>query len=167
MRAPLLRSRLKNSLSSLTQGEGVFFLRPLLRQFTIVAALCLVPMWGAAAADYPVKPIRIIAPYPARSGTDILARIVAQKMSEHWGAQVLVDSRAGAGGSVGTALGGRATPDGYTMTMGVSSAFGINPTLYTHLAYDPRKDFAPIANLGLTPQVLVASPAAEFKTVKE
>src|SRR5207244_1615821 len=106
-------------------------------------------------------------PYPAGSGTDILARIVAQKMTEDWGQQVIVDNRAGAGGSIGTALGARATPDGYTLTMAVSSAFGINPTLFSKPAYDPRKDFAPIANIGLTPQVLVAGPSAEFKTVKE
>lgn len=138
----------------------------------ITAVMLCMPLVSAAASsssaeNYPMKPIRIIAPYPPGSGTDILARLVAQKMTEDWGQQVIVDNRPGAGGSIGTALAAKATPDGYTLTMAVSSAFGINPTLYSKLAYDPRRDFAPIANIGLTPQVLVANPSAEFKTVKE
>ena len=133
----------------------------------VIACLLASANANVVAADYPTRPIRIIAPYPAGSGTDILARMVAQKMTEDWGQQVIVDNRVGAGGSIGTALGAKATPDGYTLTMAVSSAFGINPTLYSKLAYDPLRDFAPIANIGLTPQVLVASPAAEFKAVKE
>jgi tripartite-type tricarboxylate transporter receptor subunit TctC len=101
------------------------------------------------------------------TSTDILARLMAQKMSEDWNQQVIVDNRPGAGGVVGTELGAKATPDGYTLTMAVSSAFGINPTLYAKLPYDAIRDFAPIANLGLTPQTLVANPSAAFKTVKE
>jgi tripartite-type tricarboxylate transporter receptor subunit TctC len=134
---------------------------------SMIAAMACVTACVAGAADYPTRPIRIVAPYPPGSGTDILARIVAQKMTEDWGQQVIVDNRAGAGGSIGTAIGAKGTPDGYTLTMAVSSAMGINPTLYSKLAYAPLKDFAPIANLGLTPQVLVASPSAPFKTVKE
>jgi tripartite-type tricarboxylate transporter receptor subunit TctC len=101
------------------------------------------------------------------TSTDILARLMAQKMSADWNQQVIVDNRPGAGGVVGTELGAKATPDGYTLTMAVSSAFGINPTLYAKLPYDAIRDFAPIANLGLTPQTLVANPSAAFKTVKE
>lgn len=130
-------------------------------------AMCLVALGPAAAADYPTKPIRIIAPYPPGSGTDIMARIVAQKMTDGWNQQVIVDNRAGAGGGIGTHLGAKATPDGYTLTMAVSSAFGINPTLYSKLPYEPLRDFAPISNLGLTPQVLVAGLSTEFKSVKE
>lgn len=121
----------------------------------------------SAAQEYPAKPIRIIVQFTPGTSTDILARIVAQKMSEHWGQQVIVDNRPGAGAVIGTEMGAKATPDGYTLTMAVSSAFGINPTLYSKLPYDAIKDFAPISTLGLTPQTLVANPSAAFRTVKE
>ncbi len=121
---------------------------------------------GAEPA-YPTKPIRIIVQFTPGTSTDILARVVAQKMGEDWGQQVIVDNRPGAGAVIGTEMGAKATPDGYTLTMAVSSAFGINPTLYSKLPYDAIRDFAPIANLGLTPQTLVTNPSAAFKTVKE
>jgi tripartite-type tricarboxylate transporter receptor subunit TctC len=129
----------------------------------------LLPGWAhaQAAPDYPTKPIRIIVQFTPGTSTDILARLVGQKVSQDWGQQVVIDNRPGAGGVVGTELGAKAAPDGYTLTMAVSSAFGINPTLYSKLPYDAIKDFAPIANLGLTPQTLVTSPSAAFKTVKE
>ncbi|HEV2008531.1 MAG TPA: tripartite tricarboxylate transporter substrate binding protein [Burkholderiales bacterium] len=124
-------------------------------------------MVNGAETAFPTKPIRIIVQFTPGTSTDILARLIAQKMSEDWGQQVIIDNRPGAGGVVGTELGAKATPDGYTLTMAVSSAFGINPTLYSKLPYDAIRDFAPIANLGLTPQTLVANPSAAFKTVKE
>ncbi len=124
-------------------------------------------MANGAETAFPVKPVRIIVQFTPGTSTDILARLIAQKMSEDWSQQVIVDNRPGAGGVVGTELGAKATPDGYTLTMAVSSAFGINPTLYAKLPYDAISDFAPIANLGLTPQTLVANPSAAFKTVKE
>ncbi len=120
-----------------------------------------------AAQDYPARPIRIIVQFTPGTSTDILARVVAQKMSEDWGQQVIVDNRPGAGAVIGTEMGAKATADGYTLTMAVSSAFGINPTLYSKLPYDAIKDFAPIANLGLTPQTLVTNPSAAYKSVKE
>jgi tripartite-type tricarboxylate transporter receptor subunit TctC len=121
----------------------------------------------AAASEYPAKPIRIIAQFTAGSSTDILARIVAQKMGEHWNQQVVVDNRPGAGGIVGTEMGAKANPDGYTLTMAVSATFGINPTLYPNTNYDVIRDFAPISALGLTPQTLVTNPAGAFKSVKD
>lgn len=122
---------------------------------------------GAAAQNYPSHPIRIIAQFQPGTSTDILARVIAQKLAESLGQQVVVDNRPGAGGIVGTELGARAAPDGYTLTMGVSSAFGINPTLYSKLPYDAIRDFAPISNIALTPQTLVTSPSNAAKTVKE
>ena len=121
----------------------------------------------AGASEYPAKPIRIIAQFTAGSSTDILARIIAAKMSQDWNQQVVVDNRPGAGGVVGTEMGAKASPDGYTLTMAVSAAFGINPSLYKNLPYDVVKDFAPISTLGLTPQTLVTNPGAAFKTVKD
>jgi len=119
------------------------------------------------AQTYPSRPIRIIAQFTPGTSTDILARVVAQKMTEHWGQQVIVDNRPGAGAVIGTVAARNASPDGYTLVMAVSSAFGINPTLYSKLPYDAIMDFAPISNLGLTPQTLVASPAAAIRSVKE
>ena len=121
---------------------------------------------NAPAQDYPTKPIRIIAQFTPGTSTDILARVIGQKLTEAWGQQVVVDNRPGAGGIVGTEAGAKAPPDGYTLTMGVSSAFGINPTLYSKLPYDAIKDFAPITNIALTPQTLVASPSFQAKSVK-
>lgn len=120
-----------------------------------------------AAQSYPSRPIRIIAQFTPGTSTDILARVIGQKLTEAWGQQVVVDNRPGAGGIVGTEIGAKAAPDGYTLTMGVSSAFGINPTLYRKLPYDAIKDFAPITNIALTPQTLVANPSFAAKSVKE
>ncbi|HKA43231.1 MAG TPA: tripartite tricarboxylate transporter substrate binding protein [Burkholderiales bacterium] len=124
-------------------------------------------MSGAAPPEYPTKPIRIIVQFTPGTSTDILARVIAAKMSGSWGQQVIVDNRPGAGAVIGTDAAKNATPDGYTLVMAVSSAFGINPTLYSHLPYDAIRDFAPISNLGLTPQTLVAGLAAPFKTTRE
>jgi tripartite-type tricarboxylate transporter receptor subunit TctC len=122
---------------------------------------------SADAQNYPSRPIRIIAQFQPGTSTDILARVIAQKLGESLGQQVVVDNRPGAGGIVGTELGARAAPDGYTLTMGVSSAFGINPSLYSKLPYDAVRDFAPISNIALTPQTLVTGPSYPAKTVKE
>jgi tripartite-type tricarboxylate transporter receptor subunit TctC len=122
---------------------------------------------SALAQNYPSRPIRIIAQFQPGTSTDILARVVAQKLTESFGQQVVVDNRPGAGSIVGTEIGARAAPDGYTLTMGVSSAFGINPTLYSKLPYDAIRDFAPITNIALTPQTLVTSPANPVKNVKD
>ena len=121
----------------------------------------------AAAQQYPSRPIRIIAQFTPGTSTDIMARVVAQKLSVAFNQQVIVDNRPGAGAVLGTEIGARATPDGHTLTMAVSSAFGINPTLYAKLPYDAIKDFEPIISLALTPQTLIANPSAPFKSVKE
>lgn len=122
---------------------------------------------AAVAQAYPSRPIRIIVQFTPGTSTDIMARVAAQKLSAAFNQQVIVDNRPGAGAVLGTEIGAKASPDGHTLTMAVSSAFGINPTLYSKLPYDAVKDFEPIVNLALTPQTLVASPSAPFKTVKE
>jgi tripartite-type tricarboxylate transporter receptor subunit TctC len=134
---------------------------------SVVAALGACWLAGAAAQDYPARPIRIIVQFTPGTSTDIMARLVARKMTEHWGQQVIVDNRPGAGAVIGTALAKNAAPDGYTLVMAVSSAFGINPTLYAKLPYDALKDFAPVSNLGLTPQTLVSGPSSPFGSTKE
>jgi tripartite-type tricarboxylate transporter receptor subunit TctC len=134
--------------------------------FASFASLAVNALW-AAEQTYPAKPIRIIAQFQPGTSTDILARVIAQKLTESWGQQVVVDNRPGAGAIIGTELGARAAPDGYTLTMGVSSAFGINPSLYSKLPYDAVRDFATITNIALTPQTLISSPSFAAKNVKE
>lgn len=135
---------------------------------SIVAIIAGLAIAGhVTAQEYPVKPIRIIAQFAPGSSTDTTARIIAQKMTEDWGQQVIIDNRPGAGGVVGTEVGAKAAPDGYTLTMAPSSAFATAPSLYEKPPYDPIRDFEPIANLVFSPQVLVASLGAEFKTLKE
>ena len=137
------------------------------RTVIVALATCLPALSHSATTEYPVRPIRLIAPYPAGSATDIVARTIAQKMTENWGQQVIVDNRSGAGGSIGTALAAKATPDGYTLVTSNSSSMGINPSLYPKLPYDPLKDFAQISNIQLSPQVLMTGPSAPFRSVKD
>ena len=134
----------------------------------VLCALCACSTsFAQSNQGYPSRPIRIIVQFTPGTSTDIMARVVAQKLSASFGQQVIVDNRPGAGAVLGTEMGAKAAPDGHTLTMAVSSAFGINPTLYAKLPYDAVKDFEPIINLALTPQTLVTSPSASFKTVKE
>jgi len=147
---------MKNSLRTLATG-------PVL----LCSALAVATMPAALAQNYPTRPIRIIAQFTPGTSTDILARVIGGKLTEAWGQQVVIDNRPGAGGVVGTDLGAKAAPDGYTLTMAVSSAFGINPTLYAKLPYDAIRDFAPITSIALTPQTLVAYPVFAAKSVKE
>jgi tripartite-type tricarboxylate transporter receptor subunit TctC len=137
------------------------------RILLVCAAVTGAAHFAAQAQGYPARPIRIIAQFTPGTSTDILARVIGGKLTEAWGQQVVVDNRPGAGGVVGTEIGAKAAPDGYTLTMAVSSAFGINPTLYTKLPYDALRDFAPITNIALTPQTLVANPSFSAKSVKE
>ena len=120
-----------------------------------------------SAQPYPSRPIRIIAQFTPGTSTDVMARVAAQRLSMSFNQQVVVDNRPGAGGVLGTEVAAKATPDGHTLVTAVSSAFGINPSLYARLPYDAMKDFDPIINLALTPQVLMASNSAPFKSLKE
>jgi tripartite-type tricarboxylate transporter receptor subunit TctC len=123
---------------------------------------------GAAfAQQYPTKPVRIIVPFPPGQATDILARLLGDQLSKSLGQQFIAENRPGAGGAVATEAAAKAAPDGYTLVMATISTFGINPSLYPKLGYVPLRDFAPISNLGLTPQTLVASPKSGFGSLKE
>jgi tripartite-type tricarboxylate transporter receptor subunit TctC len=137
-----------------------------LKPVFLVLATCAAAV-PAQAQKYPDRPIRIIAQFQPGTSTDILARVIGGKLTESWGQQVVVDNRPGAGGMVGTEMGAKAAPDGYTLTMAVSSGFGINPSLYSKLPYDVLRDFAPITNIALTPQTLVANPGFAAKSVKD
>ena len=121
---------------------------------------------GAWAADYPVRAIKWIVPYPPAGTTDVLARIVAQRLSETIGQQVIVENKPGAGNNIGTELVINAAPDGYTMLL-VNPANGINATLYKNLSFNFIRDIAPVAGLIRTPNVMVITNALPVKTVAE
>lgn len=132
-----------------------------------VAAALLLLCFDAAAQGFPSKPVRMIVAFPAGGGTDIVARIVGQKLTDTWGQQVVVDNRAGAGGIVGAELAARAQPDGYTVFLATTGNLAINPGLYSKLPYDTLKDFAPVTLVVALSFVLVAHPAVPANTLRE
>lgn len=119
------------------------------------------------AANYPGKPVRFIAPFPPGGSTDLLARLVAQKLTEAWGQQVIVENRGGAAGTIGVELAARAAPDGYTIVMGHVGTFGVNPTLYPKLSYDAIRDFAPVTVLATVPNGMAVHPSLPVKTARD
>jgi tripartite-type tricarboxylate transporter receptor subunit TctC len=128
-------------------------------------------LFGIAACalgqGYPSRPVRLIAPFPAGGGVDIVARQLAQKLGEKWGEQMVVDNRVGATGIIGTELAARSNPDGYTIMMGNVATHAVNVSLYRKLPYDPVKDFAPITLVARVPEALVVHPSLPAKSVKE
>jgi tripartite-type tricarboxylate transporter receptor subunit TctC len=132
-----------------------------------LAAVAALAAAGSVAQTYPVKPIRLITPFPPGGTTDILARIAAQKLSESLGQQVIVDNRGGGGGTVGVEAAARAAPDGYTILIAHIGPLAMAPALYPKLGYDPVKDFAAITLLATVPNGLVVHPSVPARTVKE
>jgi tripartite-type tricarboxylate transporter receptor subunit TctC len=122
---------------------------------------------GTAAADYPSQTIKIIVPFPPGGGVDVVARIIAPRLSELLGQSVIVENRGGAGGSVGATAVAHAPRDGYTLLLGTTSTHGTNPNVYTKLGYDPVRDFVPIALITSAPLVLVANNAVPVKTAAD
>ena len=121
----------------------------------------------AQAQNYPTKSVRFIVPQATGGASDVLARIVAQKLAEQWAQQVIVDNRVGAGGNIGTEMAARAVPDGYTWLLGFPGTHAINPALYKNLTWDPEKNFAPVANLAVVPYVIVANNNLPAKNMQE
>jgi tripartite-type tricarboxylate transporter receptor subunit TctC len=129
----------------------------------IVASIC-----GAkpAAAAYPDHPVKIIAPFAAGGPTDVIARIIAQKLSESLKQNFIVENHVGAGGNLGMSLAARAAPDGYTIVV-ASSSYVVNPSLYANNPYDPYKDFIPITLAAASPNIVTVHPSVPVKTMKE
>ncbi len=121
----------------------------------------------APTANYPTKPIRLIVAFPAGGSTDIVARLVGQRLGEKLGQQIVIDNRGGAGGTIGTEIAARANADGYTLTMGTTSTHVIAVGAYKALRYDPVKDFEPITLVASTPYLLVVNPAVKAASLKE
>jgi tripartite-type tricarboxylate transporter receptor subunit TctC len=128
-----------------------------------LAIICIT----APAQDYPAKTIRFIAPNLPGGPTDILARLIGQKLAESMGQPVVVENRAGAGGNIGTEVAAKSPPDGYTLVTGNNATFGANMSLYKHLGFDPLKDFAPIVLVATQPNILVVHPALPVTSVRQ
>ena len=137
-------------------------------EIAVAAGVCLAAAWPAdAQADFPERPVTLIVPFPAGGSTDLVARVVAEKMSANLGQQIVVDNRGGAGGNVGSAAAAKAEADGYTILMGTVATHALNPALYKKMPYDPVKDFAPVSLLVVVPNVLVVNPDFPAHSVAE
>jgi tripartite-type tricarboxylate transporter receptor subunit TctC len=132
-----------------------------------IVAVTTLAAASASAQTFPNKPVRLVVPFPAGGGSDVVGRIVAQKLTERLGQQVIVDNRAGAGGSIGTEAVVRSAPDGYTVVLASTSEIAINPSLYSKLSYDTVKDLAPVAMVASTPMVVIIHPTLPVKTIKD
>ena len=138
------------------------------RSLGLSAAALMLGVSCAYAQDaYPSKPIRFIAPFPPGGTTDVLSRILAQKLSDSLGRQMVVENRAGAGGNIGHEIAAKAAPDGYTLLMSNNAALATNPHLYKRLGFDPLNDFSPISVVAKAGPVLVVHPSVPARNVKE
>jgi tripartite-type tricarboxylate transporter receptor subunit TctC len=136
------------------------------RAMMMAAALAAVAL-PAAAQDYPTQPVTLVIPFAAGGSTDVVGRIIAERMAQELGQQVVVENRAGAGGSLGAGTVARAAPDGYTILMGTVATHALNPLILAQSPYDPVKDFAPVSLLIIVPNVLAVNPELPVKTVQE
>ena len=135
--------------------------------FAVCAALPLVfPMTSSAQTPYPTKPIRLVVGQAPGGATDVIARLVSPKLSEHLGQQVIVENRTGAAGSIGATFVAKSAPDGYNLLV-ASSSYAINPSLYTDLPFDPVRDLLPVTLIAEAPFLLVVHPSMPVQSVKE
>ncbi|HTD89640.1 MAG TPA: tripartite tricarboxylate transporter substrate binding protein [Burkholderiales bacterium] len=140
----------------------------ILRATAVAAALLFATTPGFAQTEnYPVRPLRFIVPLPPGGGADLVARMVAERLSKNLGQQVLVDNRAGGGTVIGADLAAKSTPDGYTLLLGTATTHAINASLVKKLPYDPVRDFSPISLVAVLPQIIVAHPSLPANTLPE
>jgi tripartite-type tricarboxylate transporter receptor subunit TctC len=133
----------------------------------LLAAFGLLPAAAIAEGNYPARPIRILIPYPAGGGADLVGRTLGERLAAQLGQTVVVDNRPGAGGNIATELAVRGEPDGHTLLVGAIGPIAINPSLYRKLAYDPIRDLAPISRTSEVLNVMVVNPSIGVKTAKE
>ena len=144
---------------------GMFTEQILRRIGRIVVAGTLTLTGAAAAQDYPSRAITLVVPYAAGGGNDVMARIVAERMSRSLGQQIVIENKGGAGGSIATRQVAKSAPDGYTLGLGGTGTLAINPTLYPNVGYDPRKDFAPVGLIATSALVVLVHPSIEVKSI--
>jgi tripartite-type tricarboxylate transporter receptor subunit TctC len=132
-----------------------------------IAILTIAVCTNVCAQPFPSRPVRFLVPFPPGSGVDIVARQIGQKMTEQWSTAVVIDNRAGAGGSVAVELAANARPDGYTILMGNLATHALNPSLHKSLPYDPIKDFSPITQVVSVPEILVVNASLPVQSVQE
>ena len=145
------------------ESETAMTFLPLRRYLLTVLLSCVLP--AASAQDFPNRPLRMVVPYAAGGGVDIVARAVSQELSKRVGQPVIVENKTGAGSNIGSDFVAKAAPDGYTLLM-ASPANAINMSLYRKMPYDTQRDLAPVALVGAVPSVLVVNPALPVKTVE-
>jgi tripartite-type tricarboxylate transporter receptor subunit TctC len=133
---------------------------------TLLGGAAMLPAAARAAEPFPVRPIRLVVPYPAGGGTDIVGRVLGQKLHESLGQPVVIDNRGGAGGTIGTGLAAKSTPDGYTLVL-VPTSHVINPSIYAKLPYDTERDFAPITMVASAAILMAINPRVPAKTVRD
>ena len=139
----------------------------LLARGLVAALLAATIASGATAQTYPAKPIKVVVPFPPAGGTDIIARIVTDKLNQTLGWSMVVENKPGAGGNLGVELTTKAPADGYTLVLGQTSNLAINPTLYAKLPYDPLKDLVPVVAVASAPLVLVVPANSPYKTLAD
>ena len=121
----------------------------------------------ATAQSWPARPVRIVVPFAAGGTTDVVARIVGQKLGELWNQSVVIENRGGAGGNIGADAVAKSNPDGYTILMASGSIFTVNPTLYKKMPFDAQKDFIPVTNVAVGPMLVVTHPSVPANNIKE
>lgn len=134
---------------------------------TLIAAPLFCLATPAQSEDYPTKAVRMVVPFGPGTTTDTIARLISERMSQELGQSIIIDNKAGAGGTIGTAQVARSAPDGYTIVMGTVGTHAINKELYSKRGYDPEADFEPIAFVGQTPTILVVGGNSPYHSVKE
>src|SRR5882762_5356665 len=132
-----------------------------------IAALLAAAQAGALAQTFPARPVRLVVAFPAGGGTDIVARLLAPKLTEAWGQQVIVDNRAGASGVIGTEFAARSAPDGHTLFLGTLGNLAVNQHLIAKMPVDPLRDFAPVTQVVAVHFVMVAHPSLPARNVTE
>ncbi len=147
-------------------GRQAVTLDPIRRLQLVVAVAWLVAVGGASCAlaqGYPTQAIKIVVPFVAGGGVDVVARLIAPRLSEELGQPVIVENRGGAGGMLGAAAVAQSPPDGYTLLLGTGSTHGTNASVYSKLTYDPVRDFVPVVLVSSLPFLLVVPPALPAK----
>jgi len=141
--------------------------RRFVNRIRLAAVLLLALSGPSAAQDYPSRPIMLVVPYAAGGGNDVMARIVAEKMSKSLGQQIVIENKGGAGGSIATRPVAKAAPDGYTLGLGGTGTLAINPTLYPNVGYDPRRDFSAVGLIATSALVVLVHPSIEAQSISD